>query len=47
MDATKMKPFNIDKKLVYDGYKAVVAYCVVPGSPRCGIQPWLVPASGM
>jgi RNA-directed DNA polymerase len=25
MDATKMKPFNIDKKLVYDGYKAVKA----------------------
>jgi len=25
MDATKMKPFNIDKKLVYDAYKAVKA----------------------
>ena len=25
MDATKMKPFNIDKRLVYDGYKAVKA----------------------
>ncbi len=25
MDATKTKPFNIDKKLVYDGYKAVKA----------------------
>ena len=23
MDATKTKPFNIDKKLVYDAYKAV------------------------
>ena len=22
-DATKTKPFNIDKKLVYDGYEAV------------------------
>src|ERR1700691_2712238 len=25
MDATKTKPFNIDKKLVYDAYKAVKA----------------------
>jgi hypothetical protein len=25
MDATRMKPYNIDKKLVYDGYKAVKA----------------------
>jgi len=25
MDATKMKPFSIDKKLVYDAYKAVKA----------------------
>jgi RNA-directed DNA polymerase len=25
MDATKTKPFNIDKRLVYDGYKAVKA----------------------
>jgi len=25
LDATKMKSFNIDKKLVYDGYKAVKA----------------------
>ena len=25
MDATRTKPFNIDKKLVYDAYKAVKA----------------------
>ena len=25
MDATKTKPFNIDKKLVYDAYRAVKA----------------------
>jgi hypothetical protein len=24
MDATKTKPFNIDKKLAYDAYKAIM-----------------------
>jgi len=23
-----------------------VAYCVVPGSAKCGIHPWSIPASG-
>ncbi len=31
MDATKMKPFNIDKRLVYDGYKAVKAIAGAAG----------------
>ena len=30
MDATKTKPFNIDKKLVYDAYKAVKANAARP-----------------
>ena len=29
------------------GRSAAKAYCVVPGSPKCGIQPRLSPASGL
>jgi hypothetical protein len=32
MDATKTKPFNIDKKLVYDAYKAVKANAGAAGA---------------
>jgi RNA-directed DNA polymerase len=34
MDATKTKPFNIDKKLVYDAYKAVKANAGAAGVDR-------------
>ena len=34
MDATRMKPYNIDKKLVYDGYKAVKAKVGAAGVNR-------------
>ena len=34
MDATRMKPYNIDKKLVYDGYKAVKANAGAAGVDR-------------
>jgi hypothetical protein len=34
MDATKTKPFNIDKKLVYDAYKAVKANAGAAGVVR-------------
>ena len=27
-------------------YLRLAAYCVVPGLPKCGIQPWLSPARG-
>src|SRR4249919_2337309 len=35
MDATKTKPFNIDKKLVYDAYKAVKANAGAAGVDGC------------
>ena len=34
MDATRMKPYNIDKKLVYDSYKAVKANAGAAGVDR-------------
>ena len=34
MNATRMKPYNIDKKLVYDGYKAVKANAGAAGVDR-------------
>ena len=36
MDATKTKPFNIDKKLVYDAYKAVKANAGAAASRQGG-----------
>ena len=32
---------------VHPTHAAREAYCVVPGSPKCGIQPWLSPARGL
>ena len=41
MDATKTKPFNIDKKLVYDAYKAVKASGVTNlESPGVEVPGW-------